>query len=619
MTMNSMAPPLGSVAGAADLQMQLELLGHRQPGRAPLLHARFDARPGAFGEVGDVVRLAGVDVQVEVAVDADALEVQRADARGAPSTVDDGDRAGPAGGGAADLHRETGDREAVAGQRLEVVQLLEVAVADLAPGLVPLPDQRGVAGLLEFRLRMNERRVPRPGVGARHAHAALEQVQRRLAAHARARRHVVRLAVGRARARVHDDDVERTQRVADALQLRLHVLRRHDVAVGPRAEVELHAGLKAPLERHLVDRDRALAAVHRRGEVIRRVEVRAVVGHEADPLDRPALGVGQLRFLQPREEGRDVLRGVAVAEVLDLRAVARRIGDHVVLDGHRQIDDRSGHAGSLCDSWAVVRLYLVRHGKAAASFSEAPNPGLDATGAAQAEAMAERLAPLGPLPIVTSPLKRTRETAAPLVKRLRFTARIEPTVGEIPSPMEDPAARGEWLRAVMASAWSAQPDELRTWRQRVLDALVALARPTVVISHFIAINVAIGFAEGDDRVVRFALQNRRPTVWVEGGYPERLGLHPSAQGTGMSTADAHALRINDLSLFVQYMKKAWESSEAYVQALAPGELDRKVALKFVGEMPVARVIASVAITHGFTHFGEIELARTLVGAEPVSG
>ncbi len=127
------------------------------------------------------------------------------------------------------------------------------------------------------------------------------------------------------------------------------------------------------------------------------------------------------------------------------------------------------------------------------------------------------------------------------------------------------------------------------------------------------------YVRTEDNVVRFALQNRRPTVWVEGGYPERLGLHPSAQGTGMSTADAHALRINDLSLFVQYMKKAWESSEAYVQALAPGELDRKVALKFVGEMPVARVIASVAITHGFTHFGEIELARTLVGAEPVSG
>ncbi|PYM23091.1 MAG: histidine phosphatase family protein [Candidatus Rokuibacteriota bacterium] len=201
-----------------------------------------------------------------------------------------------------------------------------------------------------------------------------------------------------------------------------------------------------------------------------------------------------------------------MAEVLDLRAVAGRIGDHIVLDRHRQVDDGSGHAGSLCDSGAVVRLYLVRHGKAAASFSEAPNPGLDATGTTQAEAMAERLAPLGPLPIVTSPLKRTRDTAAPLEKRWRFTARIEPAVGEIPSPMEDPAARGEWLRGVMASVWSAQPEDLKLWRQDVAGALLALQRPTVVVTHFVAINVAVGIAEGDDRVVSFAPDNCSVTV-----------------------------------------------------------------------------------------------------------
>jgi len=160
----------------------------------------------------------------------------------------------------------------------------------------------------------------------------------------------------------------------------------------------------------------------------------------------------------------------------------------------------------------VVRLYLVRHGKAAASFSEAPNPGLDDTGAGQAEAMAERLAPLGPLPIVTSPLRRTRETAAPLERRWRFTARIEPAVGEIPSPMEDPAARGEWLRGVMAGVWSAQTDDLKLWRQDVGDALLALQRPTVVITHFVAINVAVGIAEGDDRVIGFAPDHCSVTV-----------------------------------------------------------------------------------------------------------
>ena len=51
-----------------------------------------------------------------------------------------------------------------------------------------------------------------------------------------------------------------------------------DIAVGEVAEVELDAGLQAPFERHLVDGDRALAAVHGRGEVPGRVEMRAVVG-----------------------------------------------------------------------------------------------------------------------------------------------------------------------------------------------------------------------------------------------------------------------------------------------------------------------------------------------------
>lgn len=125
-------------------------------------------------------------------------------------------------------------------------------------------------------------------------------------------------------------------------------------------------------------------------------------------------------------------------------------------------------------------------------------------------------------------------------------------------------------------------------------------------------------ARTEDNVVRFALQNRRPTVWMEGNYAERLDLPPVAQGTGMPTAEAQALRIKDVPLFAEYMKKVWASTEAYAQALAPAELARKVALKFVGELPVARVLAQVCVTHGFTHLGEIELTRTLVGAGPAT-
>src|SRR5438445_10801885 len=42
------------------------------------------------------------------------------------------------------------------------------------------------------------------------------------------------------------------------------------------------------------------------------------------------------------------------------------------------------------------------------------------------------------------------------------------------------------------------------------------------------------YARTEGNVVRFVLQDRRPTVWQEGGYADKLGLPPVAQGTGMS-------------------------------------------------------------------------------------
>ena len=59
------------------------------------------------------------------------------------------------------------------------------------------------------------------------------------------------------------------------------------------------------------------------------------------------------------------------------------------------------------------------------------------------------------------------------------------------------------------------------------------------------------YARTEDNVVRFVLQNRRPTVWAEGGYAERLGLPPVAQGTGMSTAEATREATRATSVWVK--------------------------------------------------------------------
>lgn len=123
----------------------------------------------------------------------------------------------------------------------------------------------------------------------------------------------------------------------------------------------------------------------------------------------------------------------------------------------------------------------------------------------------------------------------------------------------------------------------------------------------------------EDNVVRFVVQNRRPPVWVEEGYAAKLGLPPVAQGTGMSTAEAHALRIPDVDVFREYMRKVWASTDEFFGGADAATFDRTVTVKPLGEMPVIRALAQVCLSHGMLHFGELELARTLVGAGSVSG
>jgi len=52
------------------------------------------------------------------------------------------------------------------GKLFEIVQLLEVAITDLAARLMTLPDQGRIVGFGIFLRGMDERRVPGPAMGA---------------------------------------------------------------------------------------------------------------------------------------------------------------------------------------------------------------------------------------------------------------------------------------------------------------------------------------------------------------------------------------------------------------------------------------------------------------------
>jgi broad specificity phosphatase PhoE len=171
------------------------------------------------------------------------------------------------------------------------------------------------------------------------------------------------------------------------------------------------------------------------------------------------------------------------------------------------------------DFFMSVRLHLVRHGRAAAGWNVDRDPVLDELGQQQAVDVAHLLVGLGPLPVYSSPLRRCQETSGPLSALWKTTPTIEPRVAEIPSPvgvaLEE---RVEWLRGAMAGTWTqlgiSDGDIYTQYRRDLLDTLFALSHDAVIFSHFIAINVVIGEALSDDRLVVKSLDNCSVTTVV---------------------------------------------------------------------------------------------------------
>ena len=158
----------------------------------------------------------------------------------------------------------------------------------------------------------------------------------------------------------------------------------------------------------------------------------------------------------------------------------------------------------------MATVYMVRHGKAVADGSL--DPGLDGLGRQQARATAAALDHLGPLPILSSPFARARQTSTPLAESWGQEAVIEPRVAEIPFTTTDLAERSRWLRKAMAGSWLDLGEDLLAWRAALVDCVQTQRRDCVIFCHYIAINVAVGAARADDRVVIFPPDNGSVTT-----------------------------------------------------------------------------------------------------------
>ncbi len=167
------------------------------------------------------------------------------------------------------------------------------------------------------------------------------------------------------------------------------------------------------------------------------------------------------------------------------------------------------------------RIYMIRHGKPKTVWGQGtdPDPGLDDTGNRQAEAASDTLLALPvqfrPTLVVSSPLRRCRETAAPFARALGVEADIDPTFGEIATPASVAHAdRSAWLRTAFAGRWSDIVGDIdyEAWRRDIVAGLLK-REGTAVFSHFVAINAAVSAVTGSDAVITFKPDHTSITIF----------------------------------------------------------------------------------------------------------
>ena len=167
----------------------------------------------------------------------------------------------------------------------------------------------------------------------------------------------------------------------------------------------------------------------------------------------------------------------------------------------------------------MARLYLIRHGKPSSTWGgDDDDPGLDETGQAQARAARDWLLALPPAErpskVVSSPLRRCRETAEPTAQALGVAIEVDPRVGEIPTPaalsMEE---RGAWLRKSFAGTWAEIDGDFDydVWRRDIAASLVARGN-TAVFSHYVATNAVVSALLGVPQVLAFRPDHASITV-----------------------------------------------------------------------------------------------------------
>jgi hypothetical protein len=115
-----------------------------------------------------------------------------------------------------------------------------------------------------------------------------------------------------------------------------------------------------------------------------------------------------------------------------------------------------------------------------------------------------------------------------------------------------------------------------------------------------------------DNISNFVMQDRKPPVWIEKGYADRMGLPKVDQGTGMDMETARGMKFENAALR-EYLADVRTSALDFLKAVPLAKFEEIQMVKPLGEMPKWRMYRQVVMTHGFMHLGEINGIKGQLG------
>jgi probable phosphoglycerate mutase len=203
----------------------------------------------------------------------------------------------------------------------------------------------------------------------------------------------------------------------------------------------------------------------------------------------------------------------------------------------RSIQEVAGFRGWSPPGGPVTTLVLVRHGATSLTAEKrfsgglaSSNPGLTDEGRAQVREVAEWLAPIGEAVdvVVTSPVRRARESAEILADRLEVAVVDEPGLAEMEF--------GTWDGMTFADVREERPAEIEAWlgsldvapgggesfrevEKRVLDSLSRMleayaGKTVVVVSHVTPIKTLVAHAVDAPLTALFRMELSTASVSV---------------------------------------------------------------------------------------------------------